>query len=54
MNIFRVPFLMERLVPDDMTSSPDSTYMKGLKSVSICSPLRDIESEWLMDVVMVL
>lgn len=39
MNIFRVPFLMERLVPDDMTSSPDSTYMKGLKSVSICLSL---------------
>ncbi|KAF9886713.1 hypothetical protein FE257_011227 [Aspergillus nanangensis] len=32
MNIFRVPFLMERLVPDDMTGSPDSTYLKDLKS----------------------
>ncbi|KAL5365174.1 glycoside hydrolase superfamily [Aspergillus floccosus] len=31
MNIFRVPFLMERLVPDDMTGPPDSTYLQGLK-----------------------
>ena len=39
MNIFRVPFLMERLVPGDMTSDPDSAYMKGLKSVGICSTI---------------
>ncbi|XHG03258.1 hypothetical protein AWENTII_006574 [Aspergillus wentii] len=32
MNIFRVPFLMERLVPDDMTGTPDATYLKALKS----------------------
>ncbi|KAG2412498.1 endoglucanase 3 precursor [Aspergillus terreus] len=31
MNIFRVPFLMERLVPDNMTGTPDSTYLQGLK-----------------------
>ncbi|KAL4889352.1 glycoside hydrolase superfamily [Aspergillus ambiguus] len=31
MNIFRVPFLMERLVPDDMTGTPDSTYLQALK-----------------------
>lgn len=33
MNIFRVPFLMERLVPDNMTGTPDSTYLQGLKKV---------------------
>ncbi|KAJ5464624.1 endo-beta-1-4-glucanase B [Penicillium daleae] len=32
MNIFRVPFLMERLVPNKLTSSPDATYLQGLKS----------------------
>ncbi|KAJ5176189.1 uncharacterized protein N7482_002066 [Penicillium canariense] len=32
MNIFRVPFLMERLVPTSMTSTPDSTYLADLKS----------------------
>ncbi|KAJ5373278.1 Glycoside hydrolase superfamily [Penicillium concentricum] len=32
MNIFRVPFLMERLVPSSMTGSPDATYMAALKS----------------------
>lgn len=34
MNIFRVPFLMERLVPDDMTGSTDATYLKDLKEVA--------------------
>lgn len=33
MNIFRVPFLMERLVPTTMTGTPDATYMAALKSV---------------------
>lgn len=33
MNIFRVPFLMERLCPDGMAGSADSTYMGDLKSV---------------------
>jgi hypothetical protein len=33
MNIFRVPFLMERLVPSSMTGTPDATYMAALKSV---------------------
>lgn len=47
MNIFRVPFLMERLVPGDMTSDPDSINMKALKSVSI-HIVWDIEM-WLMD-----
>ncbi|RMJ28091.1 fCBD [Aspergillus sp. HF37] len=32
MNIFRVAFMMERLVPDQMTGSPDPTYMGDLKS----------------------
>ncbi|KAF7714165.1 Endo-1,4-beta-D-glucanase [Penicillium ucsense] len=30
MNIFRVPFLMERLIPNSMTASPDAAYLKGL------------------------
>lgn len=34
MNIFRVPFLMERLVPDSLTGSLDSTYLADLKTVS--------------------
>lgn len=33
MNIFRVPFLMDRLVPSRMTGEPDSTYLAALKSV---------------------
>ncbi|PYI05518.1 glycoside hydrolase, partial [Aspergillus sclerotiicarbonarius CBS 121057] len=32
MNIFRVPFLMERLVPDNMTGAADATYMADLKA----------------------
>ncbi|KAJ5683375.1 endo-beta-1-4-glucanase B [Penicillium macrosclerotiorum] len=32
MNIFRVPFMMERLVPGTLTSSPDATYLQSLKS----------------------
>ncbi|RJE23951.1 fCBD [Aspergillus sclerotialis] len=32
MNIFRVPFRMERLIPGGMTGSPDSKYMADLKS----------------------
>ncbi|KAJ5938695.1 hypothetical protein N7466_001829 [Penicillium verhagenii] len=32
MNIFRVPFLMERLVPTSMTGTPDATYLADLKS----------------------
>ncbi|KAJ5523317.1 endo-beta-1-4-glucanase B [Penicillium frequentans] len=32
MNIFRVPFLMERLVPNTLTSSPNETYLQDLKS----------------------
>ncbi|CAG8924719.1 unnamed protein product [Penicillium salamii] len=31
MNIFRVPFLMERLVPSTMTGTADATYMASLK-----------------------
>jgi endoglucanase len=34
MNIFRVPFLMERLVPDSLTGSFDSAYLGNLTSVS--------------------
>ncbi|KAJ6079341.1 hypothetical protein N7467_009094 [Penicillium canescens] len=33
MNIFRVPFLMERLVPDSLTGSFDSAYLGNLTSV---------------------
>ncbi|KAF4242940.1 hypothetical protein CNMCM8980_010100 [Aspergillus fumigatiaffinis] len=32
MNIFRVPFMMERLVPSNMTGSTDATYMADLVS----------------------
>ncbi|KAJ6029746.1 hypothetical protein N7499_005424 [Penicillium canescens] len=32
MNIFRVPFAMERLVPGTLTSSMDATYLSDLKS----------------------
>ncbi|KAJ5805648.1 endo-beta-1-4-glucanase B [Penicillium pulvis] len=32
MNIFRVPFLMERLVPNTLTSTPNETYLQDLKS----------------------
>ncbi|KAF5856788.1 hypothetical protein ETB97_006716 [Aspergillus alliaceus] len=32
MNVFRIPFLMERLVPSKMTGTPDATYLKDLKS----------------------
>jgi endoglucanase len=39
MNIFRVAFLMERLVPSKMTGSIDSTYLAALKSVSFPDPL---------------
>lgn len=30
MNIFRIPFLMERLVPNSMTGTPDATYLADL------------------------
>ncbi|OQE24002.1 hypothetical protein PENFLA_c010G02765 [Penicillium flavigenum] len=32
MNIFRIPFSMERLVPGTLTSSMDATYLASLKS----------------------
>ncbi|KGO74899.1 Glycoside hydrolase, superfamily [Penicillium italicum] len=32
MNIFRIPFAMERLVPGTMTSSADATYLASLKN----------------------
>ncbi|CEJ59332.1 Putative Endoglucanase [Penicillium brasilianum] len=32
MNIFRVPFLMERLVPSSITGTLDATYLAALKS----------------------
>lgn len=34
MNIFRVAFMMERLVPSTMTGAADATYMGDLKAVS--------------------
>jgi endoglucanase len=33
MNIFRIPFLMERLAPSTMTSAFDATYLSGLQAV---------------------
>jgi endoglucanase len=33
MNIFRIPFLMERLAPGKMTSALDTTYLSELKNV---------------------
>lgn len=39
MNIFRVPFLMERLVPGEMTGSLDQAYLEGLKKVPSHFPL---------------
>ncbi|OQE90811.1 hypothetical protein PENNAL_c0011G06591 [Penicillium nalgiovense] len=35
MNIFRIPFAIERLVPGTLTSSMDTTYLASLKSVRI-------------------
>ncbi|KAF7171262.1 hypothetical protein CNMCM6106_005729 [Aspergillus hiratsukae] len=32
MNIFRVAFRMERLIPNQMTGTPDATYMSDLKA----------------------
>ncbi|KAE8365238.1 glycoside hydrolase superfamily [Aspergillus caelatus] len=32
MNVFRIPFLMERLAPNEITGSLDATYLKDLKS----------------------
>jgi hypothetical protein len=33
MNVFRVAFRMERLIPNSMTGTPDATYMNDLKAV---------------------
>lgn len=33
MNMFRIPFLMERLTPDSITGSFASAYLSDLKSV---------------------
>jgi endoglucanase len=35
MNIFRVAFRMERLIPNKMTGTPDATYMNDLKAVGL-------------------
>ncbi|KAJ5783281.1 hypothetical protein N7457_005055 [Penicillium paradoxum] len=32
MNLFRIPFAMERLVPGSLTSNPDATYLASLRS----------------------
>ena len=37
MNIFRVTFMMERLVPNTMTGSFDANYLSNLTSVRIKS-----------------
>lgn len=39
MNIFRVTFLMERLVPTTMTGSFDAEYLSNLTSVRSMFPL---------------
>jgi endoglucanase len=33
MNIFRVPFLMERMIPTEMTGSLDTAYFEGYSEV---------------------
>lgn len=33
MNIFRIAFMMERLIPDEMTGALDATYLADLKSI---------------------
>ncbi|KAM0100160.1 hypothetical protein ACP6JE_005221 [Aspergillus fumigatus] len=33
MNIFRVAFRMERLIPNQMTGTPDATYLNDLKAI---------------------
>lgn len=35
MNIFRVAFRMERLIPNQMTGTPDATYLNDLKAVGL-------------------
>lgn len=35
MNIFRIPFAMERLIPGSLTSNVDATYLASLKSVCV-------------------
>ncbi|PVH76225.1 glycoside hydrolase family 5 protein [Cadophora sp. DSE1049] len=35
MNIFRVPFLMERILPNGLTSSPDATYLQDMKDTVV-------------------
>lgn len=38
MNIFRVPFSMERLIPGSMTGSFDMGYLSDLRSVCLDPP----------------
>lgn len=38
MNIFRVPFLMERMVPTSLTGTLDSAYFQGYSEVHIPPP----------------
>lgn len=40
LNIFRIPFLMERLVPTNMTGPFDQAYLSDLASVSLLSVSR--------------
>lgn len=35
MNIFRVPFLMERMIPTEMTGSLNTAYFEGYSEVRI-------------------
>lgn len=37
LNVFRVPFLMERMVPGSMTGSIDSAYFQGYNNVRFSS-----------------
>lgn len=35
MGIFRVPFLMERILSNGLTFSPDAAYLQGIKDMSL-------------------
>jgi endoglucanase len=43
MNIFRVPFLMERMIPTEMTGSLNTAYFEGYSEVrTLISPFRSV------------
>ena len=54
-NIFRIPFMMERLVPGSMTSGANAAYLADMKSIvshitgkggyaAICAMIRSMSS----------